>query len=498
MNSRRFVWLAASVLGLLFLASRYRSMATDFELNLDESHLAAQALRYRVDPIPWRSVDGATSGPLSAWLLLLLHALGVPLSFPALHRIAAMVLLTSVGLLAWSAWKRLGVLAALGAALTSVVWLSSDIDPDFVHYSSELMPCLLISGAFAAGFAGRRPVLCAFLLGLVPWSKLQASPIALAMGLWLIAEACRGQAHPLRRGLLLVAAALAPSVAFLLLIAGGGALREFWLSYVVINAYYAGPVGAGEWAGRLVRLLTLKPISPWLCPALASGFAVALWSAIRRTQTSLGAMLGPLGIVTGVAVMCAVRPQMDADHYELLLLPPLFLLTASIVHAAGTLSRREIVPWGVVVGLAFLAATYAPDALRTLRNGYHTDDDGLVDRVLAEARRRAPAAKTFGYWGWGPSVYVRTGSVPPTRHSLAYLMTADSPGKAFMRQTYMEDTTRNPTDIFFDLFPTGTGMTPLGDFPELEAYVRQHFDRVATISTLKGPAVVYVRKTATP
>ena len=51
------------------VAWRWRSICYEGEINLDESQLLAQAMRYKADLMPWRSVDGGSSGPLNTWLL---------------------------------------------------------------------------------------------------------------------------------------------------------------------------------------------------------------------------------------------------------------------------------------------------------------------------------------------------------------------------------------------------------------------------------------------
>ena len=502
MRRRSTGWIVCALVGALVLLSRARSIATGFELNLDESHLAAQALRYGVDPIPWRSVDGETSGPISAWLLAGLHWVGVPLHYPILHALAALLLTGSVVLLFWAARAMAGPRSAALAALAAAVWLACDVDPDFVHYSTEVVPVALLCAALTAGWALGRPTLAAVLLGIVPWTKLQAAPIAFVLGLWLVGRALApisqsaGAGRNWTAAVRLAGVASLPSAALLALIAGGGALQGFWISYFEINRYYAGAFGPAIFGERLGRLLIMKPLSPWLTPVLLSAL---LALGLRRKSWSLSALRGTPGLIaamTLVSLYVSIRPGNDFDHYELLLIPALGLLTAATAHGLGldrppTGRRPFLLAWTIVIPL--VCATYLGDAVRRARRGYPLPEDGLIAKVLAEVQRLAPGPHTYAYWGWGPSIYVLTNTVPPTRHSHAYLMTAKSPDREFMRANFMEDLVRNPTDIFLDLYPTGMGMTPLSDFPQLDAYVSAHFRRIGGFDTIRGPVVIYAR-----
>ena len=495
-------WWLCGALGTLIGLSRVRAIATPFELNLDESHLMAQAMRYAADIVPWRAVDGATSGPLSAWLLLSAHTLGLAYSYAAVHAFAAVMLVMAVVSLYWAVRRALGPGSASVSAAALSAWIVADQDPDFVHFSTELLPVVLVSIALALALSHTRPALTVFLLGFVPWTKLQATPIAFLLGLWITAGllwptsvGAPGSFRWKRAGSLVLVAGL-PSAVFLALIASGSALDEFWQSYMVVNRYYAGSFSATTALDRILRLATLKPISPWLIAVALSQAGLLFRKSHRVTlrERLLGVPALAIGL-TVVSVMAVIRPESDFDHYELLLIPALTLLTGVTAHQIGMDERglRSSVVLAWTLALLLFCTAYLADAARYLRLGYREPQDGVVEKVLAEVQRVAPGLHTYTYWGWAPSVYIETGTRPPARHLLAYLLTADSPSRAFMRHTFMQDVENNPTDIFLDLFPTGMGMTPLSTFPELDRYVHAHFAPRARLNTLRGTAEIYIR-----
>src|SRR5260221_11262387 len=70
--------------GLIFfllLVLPWPSIKDPQELNVDESQMLAQGLRYLSHPIPWRDVDGTTSGPLNSLLLSVPMLFGAPASY---------------------------------------------------------------------------------------------------------------------------------------------------------------------------------------------------------------------------------------------------------------------------------------------------------------------------------------------------------------------------------------------------------------------------------
>ena len=206
-------WLLTAAALLCF---RWPMFWIQHQLNPDESQLIAGALTLRHDPVFWRAVDGATAGPLDYYPLLPAAWADGFASYAVARLIAlAVVFATMVfagetlALLAGAALARIAVLPALAA----VAFTTS---PDFTHYSTELMPALLLAAAgYAAVRQDRAPAprwlwLTAVLLGSVLWAKLQAAPLAGAM--WVLVAVNENRSGRPRSLWPLVAGALLPAV----------------------------------------------------------------------------------------------------------------------------------------------------------------------------------------------------------------------------------------------------------------------------------------------
>src|SRR5689334_3294751 len=63
-------WLVCLLLVLLLFLLRLPSALVPHELDADESQGICQGMKFLVNPIPWKAVDGGSWGPLNSYLIL--------------------------------------------------------------------------------------------------------------------------------------------------------------------------------------------------------------------------------------------------------------------------------------------------------------------------------------------------------------------------------------------------------------------------------------------
>jgi len=117
-------------------------------INLDEAQTFAQAMRFCAHPVPWRDVDGNTSGPFTSMLLSLALRLGAPDAWPTARVVLwAANCLTLIFL--YLALRVFGTRSEAQFVLTPVIlFYAFALDPNFTHYSNETLPVLLLSAGF--------------------------------------------------------------------------------------------------------------------------------------------------------------------------------------------------------------------------------------------------------------------------------------------------------------------------------------------------------------
>jgi hypothetical protein len=534
-------WVFA-VLLLLFLAAwRWPYFLAASEYNPDESQFIAGAMALAEDPVFWRSVDGVTSGPLDFYVLLPLHWLGLPLDYFT-ARVTALLLTWGTLLFIQRSFRAAappGV--AQLAVLPGAVFFATATAADFVHYSSELAPLALL--ALAVSQIERRPLAAAFVAGCLPWAKLQAAPLAVAVVGWQLWQVWKnrpaGGPRPWRRGATLVGFAAAPSLLGVILVAAFGQFGHFYRRYFLQNVAYvqggmpfdkvvqdmarftreSGHFYPWLWATLLLlgllgliyfRQQAKPPPQVWrdlTVHARGKGFIVAsLWTGLLfllgagTTHVLKERKLPPtfwLGAaLTLMAVVCIVAPARSSLHYLLFLTVPLTVWTGVLLcdlWESGN-SRR------LLTGLAFLCAL-AP--FNTRAGQSHPDMIGHLSEhwrqpytALGQVLRhwQQPGAR-MALWGWMSSAYVEGGLPQATQDTVSQWCILEVPQREYYRATFLSDMQRTRPEVFVDAVGPGSPFFYLRAtqaheiYPALADHVRQHYRLVIDLNHAR----VYVR-----
>ena len=143
--SPRFCYL---FLVLFLILLRVPSSMYPAELDVDESQMLSQGMKFLVDPVPWRSVDGNSSGPGNSYIFTLLFLLGFEPGYVLAHWVATALVCMQV-LLAYATLLRI---ASRRIAIIIVVPLMAvygfSYNQNLSAYSSELLPAVLLSCGF--------------------------------------------------------------------------------------------------------------------------------------------------------------------------------------------------------------------------------------------------------------------------------------------------------------------------------------------------------------
>ncbi len=503
-KARSHDWAWGVLVLAILLAGRWPSFLVPRQLNADECQLLAGAHALTYDPVFWRSIDGATAGPLDffvlwpagwlcggeSYLAARLTALGLlAISFILAHQCMALVL-----------GRRVARIAGLGAvsfeALTNA--------PDFLHYSTELLPVALL--ATAAYAAIRRWVtsggplwsgLGGLMLGAVPLGKLQALPLAAGMGFcWLWAELRAKGPNRVRHRAYLVTGALVPAALFACQLTLAGEWQSFIMSYWRYNLNYAA-AGSSAFGDMLMEVLNNSLgwdslLHVWLPLNL---IWLALLLRLRPipdratrifTRAAFAAWLISLGSI--------VAPGRPFLHYwQLLIVPGSLLLGAMTAQLLSTSPPRwrRFERWLVtvcasgLVGIVLIHRAQYPNpfisSLAYYRQHPRTE---LATRVAAHA----VPGDALAIWGWSNYVYVETGLRQGTRDAHFERAVAPGPMQEYFRQRYLADLQHSRPALFLD----SVGPTSLHyvapqfahdrNYPELAAVIRADYVLVEEVS----------------
>jgi hypothetical protein len=417
------------------------------------------------------------------------------------------------------------------ALMPTVLFYALIMGMDAVHYSSETVPVVLLSiaawllcrGRTTGKFGGISVFATAFLLGCLPFTKLQATPLAAylaAVEIGLIIFLYRKTCGP-KLGLMCLGGILFPAV-LLGIVAACGAASDFWMSYLLGPAGYTHET-YGTRASTIWHLFSVPSsfrgffVSAAVCGILVLA-ARCYVGQVRPPGKLLVSLVGIIGLGL-VAVGCVMEAGKPYLHYLLLLIPAeaIFFGVALAFGKSLLLAPEEDVPhlfprpihwfFGLFALTVCMQMAKAPRYYRVMHESLSHQAPyrkSFVGRQILSVSR---PGDTLSVWGWMPSYYVETGLIPATRDAIGHFMIEGGRCRDYYRRRYLGDLKRNPPAFFVDAMADGVFVWNWRDFkvrrhesfPELAKFVDQNYSLWLTVHivTHNGsglPVRVYVQK----
>jgi hypothetical protein len=325
-RGRNAAWLIIGCAATLLLAGRWQTVFIMSWLNVDESLMLAQAMKFTTDLMPWRAIDPGTGGPINSYALLPLHWLGMDLGYP-LARITTILCLTGYLALLFLAMRRLaGTAVAAIALLPATVVHAVATSGDGTHYSSEIASLLsiallvFVASRLASPLGMRAEIAWAFATGvcafLVTMSKLQGVLLGATLSISIVALASPTLIAFVRRVAGIIAGgAVAASVLVALLVATG-VWDDFRISFLELPQTYVGTPLTFAATVALVQtaweMRLFVEVLAWL--AGGSLLLAPFWlRAERPSRWLLRAM--SFALVLGAAYLTISQPGREFPHY---------------------------------------------------------------------------------------------------------------------------------------------------------------------------------------
>jgi len=503
---------------------RLPSVALPYELNPDESQWLSQGMKFFQDPRPWKAVDPGTSGPLNSYPISILLWLGFKPNYIVVHVLATVLVCLQV-LLSCLIFLRLGSqIAAISGAISMVLLYGATINSNFLHYSSELFPVLLLILVFfgflvwAQNSPSRseshcQPLLlfsCGLALGAAPWFKIQASPIVAALGLIVFAASlfAGGRSLSIRQRTMqataLCCGTLLPTIVMLAVVIKCGSLRDFWNSYILESLIWAGPLTLRQLINHCAHIFT-QPHGQQLLSVL--GFAPVLFllgvltsKAPRVQMVAHRWIFAGILAYTGAALFAVCRPAIIFDHHAQFLFFPVICLAVALASpntawSSGKQSGSRqlyttLFSIILLVGLAVFSAYQA----RSSQSFYATyplpkTNERIADRIGAIQKTRP--VKSLAIWGWSPGVYVLIGIPPATRDAVAAFVITKGPLRPYFRKRFVADLRDSMPDLFIDSVtsnvPTLNWTTDDGyeSDEDLKKFIQNNYTLIAEVTLVR-------------
>jgi hypothetical protein len=501
------------------VAARWPSFFYFLPYDPDEAQTLAAAQTLAQHPILYRFADGASAGPL------MIYGAGLPWIFGVtptlfLARLTA-VIFGWIGVSAiYFGIRTTGVeMVARLAALVTALFYGLTEFWNYVHYNSEMLPSALCAIATACLLGmyqtqqsngtshrwKRKAFMGAFVLSLVPFSKLQLVPLALLIGLIIFLRGLWIVGFNWRQAILysvqLALSVLIFPVTFFLFVYLGGAFDYFIHSYIANNLIYAAS-GYASHALVAKKLFTNgADLIPWLWGVVISCLVFIIFGIISR-RGKLQKGLGPVGsciFFVAMATYCVLAPNRDFMHYLLILPLPLGFALGAVLAWALEGSQVES-RWRAACFLApcILLGAMAPYMRDEIRSGMlwaglavHWDHQP-ADEITKELIKRSHSpADGLLVWGYHPELNVTTGLLQATRLSTTSAQIQQNVLTPYYRKAFLEDLNSHPPRFIVDdvcesdlMFKDHTMYGPQC-FPAFKEILDFHYKLVGEYSGMK-------------
>jgi hypothetical protein len=495
--------LAVAVLALLY--GRWSSIIFPISLNPDEVQAAANTLRILNYGFNWDSLDGTTVGPLNSIILMWPKIIGldVTLSFV---RLTAFFILSLIFIVVYlSIQIFLDRWAAVFCSAPLVFFYAYTKSPEFLHYSSELLPVLIlcIANFFIISILHNPqkllPINIFFigvLLGSAPFAKLQATPIAFFIGIFaLLLIVYHTTTRKENIFSLLVGSLIVPAIFFVPLIISGN-LSHFWYSYIVwAGVYVKESTSILGIHGMIASDDTLRVVIYFLFSLLIFCSLSHRLVDYRRVFSGRKYGVGSLYsfIILMVALWAISKPGNPFPHY-LMFFPPFFIifLAYSLRFYLHSFVQRIVflVAYVVFSFASFYSLAYDAGEFNFNRKSHATVLKKNFQIELPNILAWLPSTNdSLLVWGWMPQWYLLSSRVPATRESHTFSQIVPSKLSNYFRSRFLLDFDRSNPDFVIDAvkgasfgFNDPSKYSPY-IFPEFRDILKSRYN---ILSSLKG------------
>lgn len=497
---------------LLVIAGRWPSVFHFVSFSIDEDQFIAAARKLFYDPVFFRSVEAGSSGPANIYPLVLPALFGAEISLVSARLVAiGAICLTFVFL--YLALRLVAPIAlSRAAAGCFAAFFAFANFWDFSHYTSEIIPNLLLSiAAFGVVALTTRATLnsntcfaIAFLSGmaasLLPLAKLQATYFGILIGgaLILVVVFCRYDLSIRSRAICIFGAifgALAVPALFVGWISYAGQLDYFIKSYFGNALEY---VAAGhQIAPHVLIWRSIRGSADfsvfgggWLLTLAVCGVHWLL--AARRCTVQQLVLVAFAVLLLLVAGHTIASPKRDWPHYSLFAVYPMALLIGILAGSippseSGELRRGRLTV--IAITAVIVAFCVLPIATYRLMNpnpwvGHARVWTDIIKKPHSKVGKAIVAAAsnevgTLVVWGYNPNYYTETGMIQGTRLSISTPQFNNNSLQGFFRETYLQDLLLNRPLIFVDAAVEG-------QFPAMDDGARFRHELVPGVGRFVG------------
>jgi hypothetical protein len=489
-------YLFILVVAIFILIMRLPSLALQ-QQNVDEAQAIVSSATLFVEPLPWKSVDGTTVGPVAYIFLFPLIIFGFDLSYGSIRLwglmaswIPTCILMFGVARLLLTEKK------AMMISLPLIVYMATTEMGDIIAYNGEtpllvmtalLLYLILLSRSF---YNPLILITIGILMSTMPLVKLQSILIVFVCGIFLFI-ALRRQSI---RQLSLTAGICLPLIILGFYLIRFSLEKDFLHSYIVNNFYYAYSSNYSYNTGVLERILNFfrmldHTAIQWflLTVLIISIFNIA--NAVRsRSNSGLGLLSISLFFLAFISI---VIPGNAYAHYiQLIIVPAAFLLIVTSSRTYWSYAQHILIFLLVILPVSFkvLIGNSYINTLAETGPIMQSSVSDIINSYLEPNDRIA-------LWGYYNALFVETRSLLSTRSPMSNRQIISSASQSYFLSRYRDDLEYYQPKIFVDATQGNkdnefSSNESVEYFPIIWEYVQTNYDFINATDDIR----IYMRK----
>ena len=358
---------------------------------------------------------------------------------------------------------------------------------DYVHYTSEHVSLAILSAALLivcqfysseSTHQARKIFGLGLLLGMIPYAKLQALPIAAAIILIFVHILWQKKIQKsefFRSIFAFVLGLMLFSWLIFLCLLIFSLSEDFWMSYVQQNLFYATqgvtdkPLNFFQKSRQFLEMLSTPNDTKMLF--LLTGIILILGLPFlikKRGSLSYGTLQSNSFIfvyysllIVASAIYSVAKTGSGYTHYLLFLIVPSGLLIGvflgelkKIVQSPELICQSPRVSLLTVSIVAIVAVSFLQVAESVTSNYYINNRRQYAENYTSPAAKTilkyASADESMAIWGWASKLHVETGIVQAIRDDSTYWQIVPNPRQPYFVRRYRDDLLNSNPKLFID------------------------------------------------
>ena len=454
---------------LFLLIARANSYLLSYEiLNIDESQMMANAVRFDLNKYNIFDFDGTSSGFLNSLVLNWPNIFGLDVTFLS-TRLTAIFILSIIFYLIFLYFKNeLGKFLSILVIAPGLIFFSFTNDPDYQHYSSELLSTLFIVFClFSLKTYTKKPFynLMGFLpLGLILFSKSQIIPTAISLylvsGLYFIWKKNFTYLYKMSIFFLL------PIIFIISLYFFNGYISDYYINYFEFSKAVVSKYSLGEnintdaitsnkefYQSKLIQHLLYNSLFHYFYFQILISILIlfTLNKKIIPKITDINLIL--ITACIGSVFFSILLTGVIYRHY----LTPLVPLTTLFVGYLFTVNKNIYYSKYLRFLFILLSVPFLT-SLSLEKNKFYAKELNKSELSFSNINFKSPKILDFlnkekvnlFVWGWAPQWYVLSYKFPSDRATISQKNIEDYSNKDYFDKRLLKDFNKNLPSIVID------------------------------------------------